>query len=231
MLDSGTGAVYVKDFLQSLVDPKTEEQTGELVDRYMTRLENLVAQGMQNDLPEEENDEPPYKVRVQYHARRGEQLVAGARFVRDSATLLAARWNAERVDIVVVVRVERHGSWWRLSGFQGQLQEAWLRVNRRIEDGNRAASIALMARNLSHNIGSHALYWVASRSRDPEQERFLSYMQVRMELLAGFATSMPLAPIATRLQDVIDRFQKTPLLLANICRSEGISRVDVKLSG
>src|SRR5213075_2466726 len=150
----------------------------------------------------------PYKVLLQYHAPSGgSHPLAGARFVRDSATLLASRWNAERVDIVVVAITERDGDWWKVSGFQGQLQEAWLRVRNRIVDGNRAAGIALMARNMSHNIGSHALYWVAAAA-DDKNRRFLRYLQARMELLAGFATRVPLSPVTATLEEVILRFNQ-----------------------
>jgi|GEM_PF-5253343 len=226
------GKVGIEAFLQSLLDPDTERGTGELVGRYMTRLEELVSDSTQVDssLPE---DEAPYQVLLQYHAPRGtQQPLAGARFVRDSATLLASRWNSERVDVVVVAIAEQHDGWWRLRGFQGQLQEAWLRVSRRIFDGNRAAGLALMARNLSHNIGSHALYWVASGlGDDPEKQRFLTYMQIRMELLAGFATAMPLAPVTQRIEDVVENFKSTKLLLNNICRSEGIESVTLEAPG
>lgn len=224
--------VRIEAFLQSLLDPESERGTGELVGRYMARLEELVSDPAQVDssLPE---DEGPYQVLVQYHRPRGEkQPLAGARFVRDSATLLASVRNAERVDVVVVAIAKRHEGWWRVEGFQGQLQEAWLRVSRRIVDGNRAAGLALMARNLSHNIGSHALYWVASElGRDVEQRRFLTYMQERMELLAGWAIGMPLPPIVRTIRGVVDDFEATSLLLNNISRSEGVSRVALELSG
>lgn len=223
--------IGVGDFLQSLLDPRTEAGTAALVTDYMTRLEQDIVAGDRHDVPSRTEELGPYKVLRQYHAPRGNaQPLAGARFVRDSATLLASRWNAERVDIVVVAIVEQHDGEWKVSGFQGQLQEAWLRVERRIIDGNRAAGIALMARNMSHNIGSHALYWVASEADDDER-RFLRYLQARMELLAGFATKIPLSPVTAKLRDIVERFNKTTRLLDNICRSEHVTSVNVNLNG
>jgi hypothetical protein len=223
-------AVTVPELLDSLLDSKTEEGTADLVAGYMTRLEARLneRENAHERVRERHGD---YSVLLQYRAADGNrQPLLGARFVRDSATLLASEWNADRVDIVVVVIVEQHGGWWRVRGFQGQLQEAWLRVANRIVDGNRAGGIALMARNLSHNIGSHALYWVAADESDGKKD-FLTYMQVRMELLAGFATNMPLSPVLRSVPHVLQRFNDTKLLLDNICRSEEVSKVDVQYEG
>jgi hypothetical protein len=223
--------VTVEKFLQSLLDPKTEKGTAAFVTEYMTKLEDKIVERDPYDRRPPAERVGPYEVLVHYHApsKDGQPLV-GARFVRDSATLLASCWNAERVDIVVVAIVEAHDGWWRVRGFQGQLQEAWLRVRNRIVDGNRAAGIALMARNMSHNIGSHALYWVASKSAEKEK-RFLTYLQARMELLAGFATKVPLSPVTSKLKDVVKGFNETKLLLDNISRSESVSSVNVELTG
>lgn len=233
-IDSGE-RVPVMAFLASLLDAEKEAGTPAMVDAYMQRLAEDIASRKAVGGRRPERCEP-YRVVLQYHPpARDAQPLAGARFVRDSATLLASRWNSDRVDIVVVAIVERDGGWWRVKGFQGQLQEAWLRVSNRIVDGNRAGSIALMARNLSHNIGSHALFWVAANaSKEPnpkELKDFLGYLQVRMELLAGFATSMPLSPITGSLADVVRRFRLVSLLLKNICRSESVTDVNIVYEG
>lgn len=228
-LDAGAG-VSVRELLSTLLDSQTEADTPTLVSDYMTRLEERVASRnvVQERIPAQEG-----AYRILLHYQRPEldaPPLAGARFVRDSATLLASRRNAQRVDIVVVALVEPHDGWWRVKGFQGQLQEAWLRVKNRVADGNRAGSIALMARNLSHNIGSHALYWVAAGA-SKEQKDFLNYLQVRMELLAGFATGMPLSPVPSDLGRVVMRFADSDLLLNNICRSESVSQIEIAYSG
>jgi hypothetical protein len=222
-------AVSVQELLATLLDKTTEESTPALVCDYMTKLEERLAShyGLERDSAQE----GPYRVLLQYHSpERGAPPLVGARFVRDSATLLASRRNAQRVDIVVVAVVEQDDGWWRIKGFQGQLQEAWLRVKNRVSDGNRAGSIALMARNLSHNIGSHALYWVANGA-SKDQKDFLNYLQVRMELLAGFATGMPLSPVPADLPVVVKRFKESRLLLSNICRSESVSNIRIEYSG
>jgi hypothetical protein len=224
------GTVTVTELLSSLLDPETEEGTPDLVARYMTRLVERL-DDRDNDRERIRERQGHYTVLMQYYPADGDgKPLIGARFVRDSATLLASQQNAERVDIVVVAIVERHDGWWRVRGFQGQLQEAWLRVANRIVDGNRAGGIALMARNLSHNIGSHALYWVAADATK-EQKEFLTYLQVRMELLAGFATNMPLSPVMRSVPHLVRRFGETDLLLDNICRSEDVSNVDVRYEG
>lgn len=227
-----SGDVRIEGFLQSLLDPESEGGTGELVGHYMDEMEQLIGEAPAFDSTQREEAQG-YAISIQYHPARGKQQpLAGVRFVRDSATLLASRRNGERVDIVVVAILEPHEHRWRLEGFQGQLQEAWLRVSRRIVDGNRAAGLALMARNMSHNIGSHALHWVASEyDGNAPQRRFLTYMQERMELLAGFAIGMPLPPITRTIDAVIDDFKKTNLLLNNISRSEGVCEVTLNRSG
>jgi hypothetical protein len=220
----------VRELLAALLDSETEAETPELVAQYMKRLAELVADPGSPDGPVPERH-GPYRILLQYERPwRGEPPLAGARFVRDAASLMASHRNAERVDVVVVAIAEPHGGGWRIKGFQGQLQEAWLRVSNRIKDGNRAGSIALMARNVSHNIGSHALYWVAA-GLPQEQKEFLNYLQVRMELLAGFATSMPLSPVTFKVQDVVSRFRKTKLLLKNISRSERVHDVVIDDQG
>jgi hypothetical protein len=221
--------VELEEFLRALLEPE-ESETAKLVSDYTTRLEAIIDSRSPKDRSEPET-KGQYSVLLQYYAPVGDaQPLAGVRFVRDSATLLASRWNSQRVDIVIVAIAEQEDGWWKVRGFQGQLQEAWLRVKNRIVDGNRAAGIALMARNMSHNIGSHALYWVASNSK-PEEKTFLRYLQARMELLAGFATKIPLSPVTAKLDKVIARFNGTSLLLNNICKSEHVEKVTVTLEG
>lgn len=229
-ITSGTGQVMLSDLLRTLLDPATEGGTPELIEQYTQKLVERLAERKTPEVPMTERA-GDYTIRLQYHQPEGdERPLIGARFVRDSATLMASRWNGERVDIVVVAVVEKQDGWWRVKGFQGQLQEAWLRVATKVTDGNRAGGIALMARNLSHNIGSHALYWIADEG-DADQKRFLNYLQVRMELLAGFATSMPLSPTTANVGEVVRRFTGMKLLLNNICRSESVEDIQIKYEG
>lgn len=227
---NGTGSVMLADLIRSLLDPATEEGTPALIEQYMEKLVRRLAERKVAEAPITERA-GDYTVRLEYQGPVGdEKPLIGARFVRDSASLMVSRWNGERVDVVVVGIVEQHDGWWRIKGFQGQLQEAWLRVATKVTDGNRAGGIALMARNLSHNIGSHALYWIAAEE-DVEQKMFLNYLQVRMELLAGFATSMPLSPVTANVAEVVSRFASMKLLLNNICRSESVEDIQVEYKG
>jgi hypothetical protein len=112
------------------------------------------------------------------------------RIVKEGGIRLRSNDLKDRVDLINVLRIWRDGRGaFRVKGFQGQLQEAWLRVAPVIREGTKSGTVGLMGRNLSHNIGSHALYWVEQQEPDEEKSRFYRHLRERMELLAGFATS------------------------------------------
>jgi hypothetical protein len=67
--------------------------------------------------------------------------------------------RVESVDIAIFGQLKWSGEW-KLVGYQGLFERA-TEPNEEIKLENiRAGALALMGRNLSHNIGSHALYWL-----------------------------------------------------------------------
>ena len=72
--------------------------------------------------------------------------------------------TGERVEIVIFGQLRWQQNQWMLDGYQGLLERASqpdLAIQR---ENIRAGALALMGRNLSHNIGSHALYWLEQSS-------------------------------------------------------------------
>lgn len=132
----------------------------------------------------------------------------------------------ERVDLINVCQIEGGAeSGWKVTGYQGQLQEAWMRVVPVLKEGTKSGTVGLMGRNLSHNIGSHALYWIEQDETEREKILFYRYLRERMELLAGFATSMPLSATTANLKAVVDEMSENKLLWTNIARSEEVHSV------
>jgi hypothetical protein len=89
----------------------------------------------------------------------------------------------------------------------------------------KAAQAQIMSRNMSHNIGSHALARIkGSDMRDvPEDsERLLGYLQERMDFVARVATEWPAwrEPVLF-YADLIHGFFKQGLLLNNLVADDG----------
>jgi hypothetical protein len=140
------------------------------------------------------------------------------------------------VDLVIVCKTEAAEGGHRIIGYQGQFLDAWLRVRPIVREGTRSGAVALMGRNLSHNIGSHALYWL--EQEEPEtveglnRARFLRYLRERMELLAGFATGISTSPRTVRFDELVKAFSNNKLLTEHLCKSEDVTtiRIDMRPS-
>jgi len=154
-------------------------------------------------------------------------VLAGVRLVAPGAVKLRSNNERDRVDLVSVGQVVREGDGWHVVRYQGLLQQAWLRVKSTIKAGTKEGSVALMGRNMSHNIGSHALFYLEMEEDKQEKKTFYRYLRERMELLAGFATSMPLSSVPDRLSSVIKNFEGNKELLQRIAKSENITNVDI----
>lgn len=159
------------------------------------------------------------------------RVLAGVRVVAPGAIRLRSASERDRVDIVSACQIERDGDRWKITGYQGLLQQAWLRVKSNIKAGTQAGTVGLVSRNMSHNIGSHALFYLELDERDKGKKIFFRYMRERMELLAGFATSMPLSSAPSRLKTVIDEFEKNQALLTRIAKSEQVETISVSRDG
>lgn len=181
-----------------------------------------------------------------------DQRLAGVRAVKDEGFQLVSRNPEgdgtvdpkERVDLISVCLFDKNN--WKILAYQGQLQEAWLRVVPALRRGTQAGTLSLICRNLSHNIGSHALFHLesnipyllgASGGGHTESNkskaatalrRFLTYIRERTEYLAGFATDMPLSPASRRIDLALKEFHDNKLLTDYLCRSEGVHRVNIK---
>jgi hypothetical protein len=158
-------------------------------------------------------------------------VLAGVRVVAPAAIRLRSSSERDRVDLVSVCQVLKEGDGWRVARYQGLLQQAWLRVKSTIRAGTKEGTVALMGRNMSHNIGSHALFYMEMDESEPTKKTFYRYLRGRMELLAGFATSMPLSSVPDRLSSVVENFTKNTELLERIAKSERITTVAITFDG
>ncbi len=104
-----------------------------------------------------------------------------------------------------------------------------------LRHGIKAAVTAIMARNMSHNIGSHVLsYWgnklknkidskENTNASELEPSKYLfDYLKKRMDFIAEITTTVPAWEKTLSLKnDIIEDFQKQFAILDNIARSEG----------
>lgn len=155
-------------------------------------------------------------------------VLAGVRVVAPEAIRLRSKSERDRVDLVSVCQSIRQGDGWQVVRYQGLLQQAWIRVKSTIRAGTKEGTVALMGRNMSHNIGSHALFYLEMDEPNEAVKTFYRYLRERMELLAGFATSMPLSSVPDRLSNVIRNFKKNKELLKRIAKSERVTNVEIK---
>jgi len=89
------------------------------------------------------------------------------------------------------------------------------------------AMATIMSRNMSHNIGSHILFYINSnKSIDVSEEinKFIRYLQQRMDFIAYISTGewLPVGSIHFLIEDVILGFLEQKLLLNYIGFSEGV---------
>jgi len=88
-----------------------------------------------------------------------------------------------------------------------------------------SAIAAIMARNMSHNIGSHAIWHLAEGLKDsgaysnPQIEDFLRYLQRRMDFIAQVSTSAPSWCLTMNLLELFGGFFRQICLLDNIART------------
>jgi hypothetical protein len=241
--DDGLG---IKQFLMRIVDDE-HNRVGEIVEgnlRFITeKVEELnyekVASNRKEKILKDERLED--KQEDQYTVQRTIRFVndnkdrsllvgvlAGVRVVAPGAIRLRSDNDRNRVDLVSVCQSVREGAGWRVVRYQGLLQQAWLRVKSTIREGTKAGTVGLVSRNMSHNIGSHALFYLEVDEKDLEKKTFFRYMRERMELLAGFATSMPLSSGPGQLSELVEGFKKNKALLTRIARSERVDNIQIE---
>jgi hypothetical protein len=102
---------------------------------------------------------------------------------------------------------------------------------------------ALSSRNLSHNLGSHILYWLEQEARKRSQEfekeskyslaeyfkskaLFYAYLRERMELVAGMALYLPSWTTTVTVNELVS-ILKSSLIPYLIGQSEGVYYTDV----
>jgi hypothetical protein len=233
LLDRVEKGISVAELHQAILHEVRERDTPALIEECLNELSRTVANAQQKLRLDENAVRGDYTIRRLFRVGTAtdETPLAGVRFIREGATLLASEVNVDRVDMVAVAIIRKIDGRWRAAGFQGQLQEASLRATAKLHDGLHAAGIALMARNLSHNIGSHALFWLrsdAAHAGNSDRAKFYDYLQARMELLAGFATHMPLSETNTSVLELVQSFGGCTLLTQNIARSESVATICIK---
>jgi hypothetical protein len=108
-------------------------------------------------------------------------------------------------------------------GVKGYARDV-LETTRRLREARvHSARVAIMSRNMSHNIGSHVLSRLG-RGEDGGQAKWFTarYLQQRMDFLAQVATEWPrtIEP-AWLLQDLVRWFLTQEDILNNIAASEG----------
>jgi hypothetical protein len=94
-----------------------------------------------------------------------------------------------------------------------------------IQSLRRSAQAQIMSRNMSHNIGSHALARISAAdiARSPEDtERLFEYLQERMDFIARVATEWPTwrEPVLF-FGDLLRGFFRQGLLLDNLIADDG----------
>jgi hypothetical protein len=240
ILDELRHGIPLKDFLQRILQDE-HAAVGKIV------AGNLIAMTQEVEMlnyekvissPEEyasiwDKLESPYTLQqtLRFVADSKDQslltVLAGVRVVAPGAIRLRSNSERDRVDLVSVCQVLRTGAGWHVGGYQGLLQQAWLRVKATVTAGTQAGTVGLMGRNMSHNIGSHALFYLESDEPPGSRKTFFRYLRERMELLAGFATSMPLSSSTGRISKVIEGFRNNEELLTRIAKSEHVEKVDI----
>jgi hypothetical protein len=98
----------------------------------------------------------------------------------------------------------------------------------------RSARAAIMARNMSHNIGSHALARIGAGvlgEKSEDAERLLQYLQERMDFVARVATQWPgwVLPIPF-YAGLLRGFLKQGLLLDNLVADEGYPAAQIQFA-
>jgi len=92
-----------------------------------------------------------------------------------------------------------------------------------LRHGMRAAIAGIMSRNMTHNIGSHILFYSKKI-----KEEFKNYLEERMDFIAEITTSEPawMLPLGL-VSDVLQNFVKQDYIREKIGKSEGIKNIKV----
>lgn len=95
----------------------------------------------------------------------------------------------------------------------------------------KAARAAVIARNMSHNLGSHVLAGLSGdvlTGNGTETERLLAYLQQRMDFVARVATEWPVwrEPLFF-YRDLLMQFLQQTLVLQRLVRDEGYPIEDI----
>jgi hypothetical protein len=111
--------------------------------------------------------------------------------------------------------------------------------NRIVLDRSRKSAIAgIMARNMSHNLGSHVI-WHISRDikgsglkdmKETDLSELGMYIQKRMDFIAQVATSEPAWGVSMTWKELTKAIKQNNALWDNIARSEDIREEQIELS-
>jgi len=107
----------------------------------------------------------------------------------------------------------------------------------RLSHALRSAVAAIMARNMSHNIGSHVLaYYKESMEsilqpaeREEARSRFNRYLQARMDYIAYVTTITPPYGVGLTLDNIIGEFNENKILVKGLAASENFQEVQINL--
>jgi len=231
------GTISIKELLEGLMHPD-QVAVADIVEKHLIEItqqvDSLVYQDARRNELLEDVSEEGYTVQktIRFVNDREHKdvvagVLAGVRVVRPGAIRLRSVNERDRVDVIAVCQTVRTETGWRVVGYQGQLQQAWVRVQAVIRAGTKAGTIGLMGRNMSHNIGSHALFYFEMDEKDEKKKPFYRYLRERMELLAAFATDMSLSSSTAKLFDVIEEFKKNKEFLSRIAKSENVTVVEI----
>lgn len=99
-----------------------------------------------------------------------------------------------------------------------------------------SAVAAIMARNMSHNIGSHALWHLSNEALNSnfdsaDMTSFFNYIRERMGFLGLISTIRPAWSVKMNLESLLNRFTKETVLLKNIVKSETEKGIKIELLG
>jgi len=95
-----------------------------------------------------------------------------------------------------------------------------------MKESLRSAVAAIMARNMSHNIGSHVLFYLS------KHDSFYKYLQNRMDFVAEISTTEPTWTHRMKLiEDIIRPFVNQVKMLDNIAKSEELTafKIDIRV--
>jgi DNA repair photolyase len=103
-----------------------------------------------------------------------------------------------------------------------------------LEQSLRSAVAAIMARNMSHNIGSHALWHISQEyptGQEGKIKSFMNYIRERMGFVGLISTTKPTWAIEKNLEkDILKRFKNEEILCDNIVKSETEKKFEITFS-